>query len=270
MGVTISPNNASVVKDSTRQFSTTVTGRGGAPAQILTWRVSGSVSGTGISADELLTIAASGLTVTATSAADTGKSGSAVVTVISNTPGYYTVMFESGETVIETLSVQDGGKVTKPADPVRTGYTFDGWHKDSGLSAAWDFAGDTVTAISRFTQSGRRLLKPSPTTRTPGPASYTIESAAITLPVPTKSGYIFGGWYDNSGLTGTAVTVIPHGSTGNRTFRAKWIELATFNLAACTGTGSSGNWSYTSPTLTILDGAHIRESTGQPTAAGLP
>ena len=52
--------------------------------------------------------------------------------------------------------------------------------------------------------------------------SYTIETADYTLPTPTKTGYTFGGWYENSGLTGTAVTKIAKGSTGNKTFWAKW------------------------------------------------
>ena len=53
------------------------------------------------------------------------------------------------------------------------------------------------------------------------PTTYTESSSTITLPTPTKSGYTFGGWYNNSGLTGTAVTTIPTGSTGNKTYWAK-------------------------------------------------
>lgn len=52
--------------------------------------------------------------------------------------------------------------------------------------------------------------------------SYNINSNAITLPTPTKTGHTFGGWFDNSGLTGTAITSIPSGSTGNKTYYAKW------------------------------------------------
>ena len=54
------------------------------------------------------------------------------------------------------------------------------------------------------------------------PAKYTVETATITLAAPTKTGYTFGGWYTNSGLTGNAVTQIAKGSTGNKTFWAKW------------------------------------------------
>ena len=60
------------------------------------------------------------------------------------------------------------------------------------------------------------------TNATGAKTSYTIETADYTLPTPTKTGYTFGGWYENSGLTGTAVTKIAKGSTGNKTFWAKW------------------------------------------------
>jgi uncharacterized repeat protein (TIGR02543 family) len=52
--------------------------------------------------------------------------------------------------------------------------------------------------------------------------TYTIESSTITLDTPTRIGFTFDGWYDNIGLTGTAITVVPQGSTGNKTFYAKW------------------------------------------------
>ncbi|MDR1865404.1 MAG: cadherin-like beta sandwich domain-containing protein, partial [Bacteroidales bacterium] len=53
--------------------------------------------------------------------------------------------------------------------------------------------------------------------------SYTVESATVTLPEPTKEGYTFGGWYANADLsTGGAVTAIPAGSTGNKAYWAKW------------------------------------------------
>lgn len=52
--------------------------------------------------------------------------------------------------------------------------------------------------------------------------SYNINSGAITLPTPTRTGHTFEGWFDNSSFTGTAITSIPSGSTGNKTYYAKW------------------------------------------------
>jgi len=45
--------------------------------------------------------------------------------------------------------------------------------------------------------------------------------SAINLPTPEKTGYSFGGWYDNAEFTGSAVTEIPAGS-GAKELWAKW------------------------------------------------
>ena len=57
---------------------------------------------------------------------------------------------------------------------------------------------------------------------TGNPASYTIESSAITLNAPSKSKHDFTGW-SGTGILGKQMTVtIPTGSTGNKTYTANW------------------------------------------------
>jgi len=51
--------------------------------------------------------------------------------------------------------------------------------------------------------------------------SYTY-GTGLTLPTPTRTGYTFGGWYENSGFTGSKVTSISTTATGNKTYYAKW------------------------------------------------
>lgn len=55
--------------------------------------------------------------------------------------------------------------------------------------------------------------------------SYTVVDTVI-LPIPSKIGFTFDGWYENESLTGDAVTVIPKGSTGHKIYFAKWIPLS--------------------------------------------
>ncbi len=55
------------------------------------------------------------------------------------------------------------------------------------------------------------------------PAGYTYGSGA-TLPTPTRAGFTFGGWYETSGLTGSAVTTIGTTDTGAKEYWAKWTE----------------------------------------------
>lgn len=54
------------------------------------------------------------------------------------------------------------------------------------------------------------------------PTAYTVESADITLPTPTRAGHVFAGWYADSSFTGAVIASIPHGSTGDKAFYAKW------------------------------------------------
>ncbi len=54
------------------------------------------------------------------------------------------------------------------------------------------------------------------------PASYTVESAAITLADPIRTGYDFLGW--------TPTDTIPAGSTGDRAFTATWSDPLTYTV----------------------------------------
>ncbi len=55
------------------------------------------------------------------------------------------------------------------------------------------------------------------------PSSYTSQSETIVLKAPTREGYTFAGWYSDAAFTRPA-TQIEKGSTGDKTFYAKWKE----------------------------------------------
>jgi uncharacterized repeat protein (TIGR02543 family) len=57
------------------------------------------------------------------------------------------VTFDSnGGSAVSSQSINYNGHiVSEPADPTKTGYTFDGWYSDVGLTTAWNFASDNVT-----------------------------------------------------------------------------------------------------------------------------
>lgn len=73
-------------------------------------------------------------------------------------------------------------------------------------------------------------------------AKYT-EGIGATLPTDvTKTGYEFGGWYENEDLSGTAVTEIGAEETTNKVFYAKWTAIEydiTYNLDG--GTNAASN-----------------------------
>ena len=67
---------------------------------------------------------------------------------------------------------------------------------------------------------------------------FTCESADWVLPTPTRKGYIFNGWYKEAAHV-NKVTKLPNGSTGSRTFYAKWTAIkysVKFNANGGSGT----------------------------------
>lgn len=140
----------------------------------------------------------------------------------------HTVTFDSrGGTPVAESIVEDGEPAVEPDAPTRTGYVFGGWFKEAAAEDDWDFAVDIVTAdktlyakwvpidysIDYYLDGG--------TNHADNPATYTIESPAITFKDPGKADFTFKGWYD-AATDGNAVTGIPAGHTGNISVYAVW------------------------------------------------
>ena len=63
------------------------------------------------------------------------------------TKNSYIVTFNSHSgTPVASVSVEHGGKLTKPDDPTREGYTFKGWYMDENYTFVWIFDTDIVTS----------------------------------------------------------------------------------------------------------------------------
>ena len=151
-------------------------------------------------------------------------------------PTYYTVTFNSnGGSTVTSQSVRSGNKVTKPADPTKEGYTFDGWYTTNSLTTEFDFNTaiySSRTLYAKWTEN----TTPTPTVTTyqitydlvggtvakANPTSYTKDTATFTLNNPTKSGYTFEGWVGTGLSEATKTVTIVKGSTGNRVYKATW------------------------------------------------
>ncbi|MBR1391014.1 MAG: InlB B-repeat-containing protein [Lachnospiraceae bacterium] len=88
------------------------------------------------------------------------------------------VTFDDGAAQTQVI-VEKGGKVTKPSDPAKDGYTFTGWYKDG---TAWNFdsgvTGD-ITLVAQWKQN--EVEPPAPETPTDPAAPSTPETT--TTPV---------------------------------------------------------------------------------------
>lgn len=119
-----------------------------------------------------------------------------------------------------------GSKISKPKSK-KSGYKLDGWYTDAELTTAWDFSDEVTEDMTLYAKwnitTYNITYKNVVSTEHSNPATYTIETGTISLGDATRSGYTFGGWFSNSGLT-TEVTEIVSGSTGDKTLYAKWTE----------------------------------------------
>ena len=111
--------------------------------------------------------------------------------------------------------------------PVKEGYVFVGWYDNpegtgealTVLPAGWK---GTLYAIWREADPAdvTWVLNGGNVGTTKLPEEIT--DAPYTIPTPTRTGYVFLGWYDNPNFTGEALTVLPVGWKG--TLYAKWRE----------------------------------------------
>ena len=153
-----------------------------------------------------------------------------------------------------------GYGVMLPTDVTRTGYTFGGWYADE------DCSGEAVVSISLIDTGDKTFYAkwekvPYTITLNANEGEFATTPVAsynygdeVTLPTPTREGYTFAGWYNNSNLVGTEFTQIESTETGNKEFWAKWdVNTYTVSLDAKGGDINSGNLSsYTYNVLTIL------------------
>ena len=118
-----------------------------------------------------------------------------------------------------TTAVYDGATPERPEDASYT-YAFAGW--SPALASVTAAATYTATYASTPRTYDITLNTNGGTINAGNVEHYTVGTGA-TLPTNvTKSGFTFGGWFDNDGLTGDAVTTISTTATGNKEYWAKW------------------------------------------------
>lgn len=119
--------------------------------------------------------------------------------------------------------------------PTRTGYTFKGWYTSK------DFAADTkvtkltvlgsesITLYAKWAKTKYAIVYSIDGTAVEDEAytgTYTITTATFPLPLPMKEGFGFAGWYAKKACTGSTISRIKKGSTGNLTLYGTWVKGA--------------------------------------------
>ena len=141
-----------------------------------------------------------------------------------------TVSFDpDGGSTVPAQNVDYNAEATAPATPpTKTGYTFAGWFAP-GANTVFDFVNtpitDDITLIAHWTANQYNVTFNSDGGSTV-PTQTVNHNTKVTKPTdPTKSGYVFDGWFDAQGNKFDFNTVV----TGNVTLKAHW-TLKTNNI----------------------------------------
>ena len=226
-------------------------------------------SGTNITAKPANTFTREGYTFTGWNTAEDGSGTSyaagASVTINKNTTLY--AQWEEN-TFAVTINANGNGTVNpngeqevgtegleveaKPAD----GYQLTEWTTTGGAHVANSTNTTTTitaTAVGTVTANFSAIIYTitynldGGTNHADNPTNYTIETPTITLQDPTRNGYTFGGWYNNSSFSGSPITTISQGSTDNITLYAKWTEI-TSTVTVTTANEAYGTLKFGSTT----------------------
>ena len=178
-------------------------------------------------------------------------------------PTGYTVTFDGngGSGTMANQSFEYGEEKALTANSfTRTGHAFTGWNtKADGSGTPYtdeqevknltDTDGGTVTlyaqwepstyAVNLNTNGGAIVPEKAVTQYT-----YGTSAALPTAEDITRGGYVFKGWYEDSGFSGSPVTEITSADTGAKTYYAKWVKLWTVTVTAGDGGTVSGGGTY--------------------------
>ena len=148
----------------------------------------------------------------------------------------FTVSYNTnGGGVVQDAYVVNGRPAPKPADPVKDGCVFLGWYADEELKTPFDFHATLIEADTMLYARWAEKIPGAPEYTVSFVLGYegaealpdepTVGGKLYFLPVPTREGYVFNGWFtsmygDGDKLTAefTAETVL----TSDVTLYAVW------------------------------------------------
>ena len=178
----------------------------------------------------------------------------------------YTVTFDSQSATAaasptsKTVTSPATTVVTLPTPPTKTNYYFAGWWT-AATSGGTEFTASTTVTAS-ITVYARWSTSPVYTVTYDSQGGSAVGAQHVTSPAttvvtlpaaPTKTGYIFGGWYTATSGGGTAFIATTE-VTADITVYAKWNSYTytvTFNSQSATVEASPTSKTVTSPATTV-------------------
>jgi uncharacterized repeat protein (TIGR02543 family) len=127
----------------------------------------------------------------------------------------------------------------------RAGYTFLGWFDNAeftGSAISFPYTHGKTSDFTLYAKWDAKTLNVSFNTNSGTSVTATTVRTGEQIPTSfttTRAGYSFVGWFDNEGLTGSAISFpYTHGKTADFTLFAKW-DANTLNVSFNTNSGSA-------------------------------
>lgn len=145
----------------------------------------------------------------------------------------FTVTFDSqGGSTVKAQTVKEGEKVVEPTAPTKEGVVFGGWYTSTGFTQAWDFSKNVVTEdITLYARWASESVTVSFDTNGGNEiAEQKVAKGGLlsNVPVPTKAGSAFDGWYTDKALTTKFNATTPIDK--DMTLYAKWTTISKESL----------------------------------------
>ncbi|NLD93189.1 MAG: hypothetical protein GX639_11040 [Fibrobacter sp.] len=176
----------------------------------------------------------------------------------------YKVTFNSQSgSAVDSQIVNYNDTAKTPSVPIKSGYTFGGWFKESACTNPWTFGTDKVTGnvtlFAKWTPNPYNVtFDKNDSSATESIAQQTITygiSAPLTANGFTKTGYSFAGWAtSSSGSVVYANEASYTMATEGDTLYAKWNTIGytiTYYLNEGTNGANPANYTVETPTITL-------------------
>lgn len=155
-------------------------------------------------------------------------------------------MESDGGSAIAATPFERTGYITKPEDPLKEGYSFQGWYKEDALTTPWDFESDTAGETSFSLYAKWEINSYTLTFDTDGgsPVESITQNYDTEIEVPQepkKDGFVFAGWDTEIPTTMPAKSM---------TIKALWDEIISVEVPFTTTIKLGGN---TAPEKTTLE-----------------
>lgn len=134
----------------------------------------------------------------------------------------------------DSITVEKNSRVTRPADPARSGYSFDGWYTDAAGTTPFNFnmsVNNSLTIYAKWISNTAVTHNVTFNHNYSGGTSESVrveEGKTVSRPAnPSRSGYSFGGWYTDSSCT--AAYDFNAAVTTGLTLYAKWTAEGSYS-----------------------------------------